>query len=107
VSEFLESIRQLVASGAVRISEHGFDELSADRIAVRDAVRGIRDAVVVEEYPASGRGPAILVLEFDGNDQPIHLVWGIPQGHESPAVLVTGYRPDPDQWDESFTQRRK
>jgi hypothetical protein len=107
VSELFERIRQLVDAGEVRISEHGFDELSADRIAVRDAVRGIRNAVVVEEYPASGRGPAVLVLEFDGTGQPMHVVWGIPRGHESPAVLITGYRPDPDQWDHSFTQRRK
>jgi hypothetical protein len=51
MSELLERIRRLVGAGAVRVSEHGFDELSADRIAVRDAVRGLRDAVVVEEYP--------------------------------------------------------
>lgn len=74
MSELLEKIRKLVGAGEVRISEHGFDELSADRIAVRDAVRGISNAVVVEEYPASGRGPAILVLEFDGIGQPIHVV---------------------------------
>lgn len=107
MSELLERIQRLVGAGAVRISEHGFDELSADRIAARDAVRGIQNAVVVEEYSASGRGPAVLVLEFDGAGQPIHVVWGIPQGYASPAVLITGYRPEPDQWDQGFTQRRK
>ncbi|MBI1733096.1 MAG: DUF4258 domain-containing protein [Gammaproteobacteria bacterium] len=97
MSKFLEQIQQLVGSDELRISEHGWDELSADGIAVRDVVRGIRTAVAVEEYPASGRGPAILVLEFHQSGQPIHVVWGIPQGHESPAVLITRYRPDPEQ----------
>jgi hypothetical protein len=107
VSELLERIRRLVAAREVRISEHGFDELSADGIAVREAVQGLGSAVVVEEYPASGRGPAVLVLEFDQSGQPLHVVWGIPQGLESPAILVTAYRPDPQQWDETFTKRRK
>lgn len=107
MSELLERIRRLVNAGEVRVSEHGFDELSDDRISVRDVTRGIGNAVMVEEYPATGRGPAILVLEYDGDDEPIHVVWGIPQGHESPAVLVTAYRPDPEQWEDNFTQRRK
>ncbi|MBI2993012.1 MAG: DUF4258 domain-containing protein [Gammaproteobacteria bacterium] len=107
MSELLATIRKLVASRDVRISEHGFDELSDDGISVRDAVRGIHGAVEVEEYPASGRGPAVLVLEYDRDGQPIHVVWGIPKGHQAPAVLITAYRPDPAQWDDGFRRRRK
>ena len=54
-----------------------------------------------------GEGPAVLVLEYDRDDQPIHVVWGIPKGHKTPAVLITAYRPNPTQWDDSFTRRRK
>lgn len=107
MSDLLETIQKLVASRALRISEHGFDELSDDGISVRDAVRGIHSAVEVEEYPATGRGPALLVLEYDRDDKPIHVVWGIPKGHKAPAVLITAYRPDPAQWDDCFTRRRK
>lgn len=106
MSELLETVQRLVNSGEVRVSEHGFEEISEDRISVRDAVRGIGKAILVEEYPASGRGPAVLVLEYDKYGQPIHVVWGVPKGHESPAVLVTAYRPDPSQWNETFTRRR-
>jgi len=107
VNELLDKIRGLVEAEEVRISEHGYDELSEDRISVRDAIQGIREAVRVEEYPASGRGPAILVLEYDRAQQPIHVVWGIPVGYESPAVLITAYRPNPDKWNEDFVMRRK
>ena len=39
--------------------------------------------------------------------QPIHVVWGIPKGHSSPAVLITAYRPDPEIWEDDYLRRRK
>jgi hypothetical protein len=36
MTETLEAIKKLVAAGEARISEHGYDELAEDRIAVRD-----------------------------------------------------------------------
>ena len=107
MEEIFKRIRDLVNSGELRISEHGYDELAVDGIFVRDVIEGIRNAVVVEEYPAFVKGPAVLVLEYDRNGRPIHAVWGIPKGHESPAVLVTAYRPDPKQWGKDFTERKK
>ena len=95
MSSTLEAVQRLVAAGNVRISEHGYDELSDDDIPVRDLLGGIEKATVVEDYPAFPKGPAVLVLQFDGNNRPIHVVWGVPRGFTSPAVLVTAYRPDP------------
>jgi hypothetical protein len=89
-----------------RISDHGYDEIAADGIYARDVIAGIDGATVVEDYPTFSRGPAVLVLEWDRDAKPIHVVWGIPRGFTSPAVVVTGYRPDPDRWDETFTKRR-
>lgn len=51
MSETLEAVKDLAAAGDVRISEHGYDELAEDRIAVRDIIGGLDDAVVVEDYP--------------------------------------------------------
>jgi hypothetical protein len=47
------------------------------------------------------------VLERDANGEPMHVVWGIPRGHSSPAVVVTAYRPDPDRWSDDFLERRR
>jgi Domain of unknown function (DUF4258) len=107
MSSTLDAVRGLVASGSVRISEHGYDELSDDDIFVRDLLNGVNNAIVVEDYPTFPKGAAVLVLQFDGNNRPIHVVWGIPKGLTSPAVLVTAYRPDPAKWNEHFTERRR
>ena len=107
MSEFLAQIQALVDKGEVHISDHGYDELSADRIFVRDTVRGLKEAQVVEEYPHYPKGPCALVLERDQEGGPIHVVWGIPKGASSPAVVVTAYRPDPELWTDDFLRRKK
>ena len=102
----LEQVRALVARGEVRVSLHGYEELAADGVQVRDVIDELETAVVVEDYPAYQKGPCVLVLEHDGAQQPIHVVWGIPAGQNSPAVVVTAYRPDPTKWDETSRRRR-
>jgi hypothetical protein len=102
----LEQVRALVARGDVRVSLHGYEELATDGIQVRDVIDGLNTAVVVEDYPEYSKGPCVLVLEHDRLNQPIHVVWGIPAGRDSPAVVVTGYRPDPAKWDETWQKRR-
>jgi hypothetical protein len=105
-SKILEEVQALVARGEVRVSLHGYDKLAADTIRVRDVVDGLGAAVVVENYPNYPKGPCLLVLEQDGDGRPIHVVWGIPAGQDSPAVLITAYRPDPEKWDETWRRRR-
>jgi hypothetical protein len=105
--EIWGKILQLVQLGEVKISEHGYDELAADDITVRDIMADIRGALVIEDYPEYLKGPSVLVLQRDRGGRPIHVVWGIPRGESSPAVLVTAYRPDPDRWTDNFQRRKK
>ena len=106
MSRTLEQVPALVARGEVRVSLHGYEELAADDVLVRDVVDGLATAVIVEDYPDYSKGPCVLVLEQDRAGQPIHVVWGIPLGQDSPAVIVTAYRPDPARWDETWRKRR-
>lgn len=107
MSETLENIRRLIQKGEVRVSEHGYDELSADVLLTREVVVGVVEAIVVEDYPDYPKGPCVLVLQWDKRNQPIHVVWGIPKGHTGPAVLVAAYRPAPELWEDDSIRRRR
>lgn len=70
-------------------------------------VAGVVGGVLVEDYPEFEKGPSVLALQHDRDNLPLHVVWGIPKGRDAPAVLVTAYRPDPDRWNEDFTERKR
>ena len=106
MSETLDRVRDLAAQGDLRVSEHGYDQLSEDGILVRDVIAGLSDVKVVEDYPDYPKGPCVLVLQYDRNGFPLHIVWGMPKGETSPAVLVTAYRPDTDRWTDDFLRRK-
>ena len=106
MSATLDRIRALVATGDVRISEHGYDELTADGLTAREIIAGVANAEPIEDYPNFPKGSSVLALQRDAAGRIIHVVWGIPRRYTNPAVLVTAYRPDPGKWDATFRQRR-
>jgi len=105
VGVILKQVLDLVSRRKVKVSEHGFDEIDADQISVREIVEGIRQATPIEEYPDFPKGKCILVPQRDGVGRPIHVVWGIPRGADSPAVVVTAYRPDRERWETEVSRR--
>ena len=106
MDDTLARIQALVERGAVRISDHGYEELAADDIYASDVLTGVISAVLIAGYPRFAKGPTVLVFQKDSAGRPIHVVWGIPKGHAEPAVVVTAYRPDPAQWTSDFMHRR-
>ena len=105
MSDTFQRILTLVRNGEIRISEHGYDELAEDGLGVRDVIAGIGNAIIIEDYPNYHKGPSVLALQRDQAGVCIHVVWGIPKGHVSPAVLVTAYRPDPARWTRDCMRR--
>lgn len=106
MSETFTRIKSLVEIGEIRVSAHGYDELANDAILVRDLLAAIDTALIVEDYPDYHKGPAVLVLQKDRHGESVHVVWGIPKDADSPAVLVTAYRPDPGRWTNDFMRRK-
>lgn len=106
MSDTLERIRELVSRREVYASNHGYDELANEGIFIQDILDGIELAVVVEDYPDYFKGPCVLVVQRENDGQPIHVVWGIAKNTNSPAVVVTAYRPDANRWTSDYLKRR-
>ena len=106
MSRTFDRVKELVSRGEVRVSSHGHEELQEDGILVVDVLRGLQAATVIEEYADYGKDPCVLLLHRDSRGEPIHILWGLPRGALTPAVVVTGYRPDSDRWSEDFLRRK-
>lgn len=52
-------------NGEIRISEHGYDELAKDGVGIREAIAGVGNAIVIEDYPNYHKGPSVLLLQRD------------------------------------------
>ena len=107
MSKTFEKIKELVKRNEIKISAHGYDELAEDDIFTKDIIADIINGTVVEDYPNFQKGPCVLILEKDRDEEPIHAVWGIPKGESTPAVLITAYRPDVTLWTDNFNRRQK
>ena len=53
---------------------YGYDELAEDGLLAKDAMIGIKEGKVIEEYPDYPKGPCVLVLQRDKGGNPIHVV---------------------------------
>lgn len=103
---FGKNILKLIHNKEIKISAHGYDELSEDNILIKDVLINVEEAIVLEYYPEFPKGPCVLVLQKDQESKPIHVVWGIPKNSISPAVLITAYRPNEKYWTDDFTRRK-
>jgi len=106
MSKTFEIIKKLVLKNEIKISAHGYDEMSEDDIFIKDVITDVANGIVIEDYDKYPKGRCVLVLEKDRDSRPIHVVWGIPKGESSPAVVITAYRPDTALWTDDFTRRR-
>ena len=100
-----DRILKLVREGTYKISTHALAELIEDELTSDDVVSSMSDAELIEDYPDFPKGRSVLLLHTRGDGVPVHTVWGIPKGYDSPAVLITAYVPDKAKWSEDFRKR--
>lgn len=56
MSRTLVAVQKLILQGEIKVSSHGYDELSENDIFLRDILSTAYKAQVVEDYPDFGKG---------------------------------------------------
>lgn len=94
----IEQIKNLAAQKKYCLSFHAEIERDADLITAREINETFLspEAKIIEHYPNDPRGSSCLVLGFTKENLPIHIICGV--GEPETLVIITVYRPDPDEW---------
>ena len=108
IQERVEFRRIVVESARKKILflPHAIRQMSRlDRmITAQDVRRIVLRGEIIEDYPEDVRGHSCLLLGFDAEGRPIHVVCS-PKSEF--LAIITAYTPEPTEWDSSFKVRRK
>lgn len=100
----ITDIRQKIANDEFEFSKHAVDQSILRRIRVQEIRQAIANGQIIEDYPADKYGPSCLILGFTAAQRPIHIQCSYPT---RPLIkIITLYEPDPQRWNDQFTQRR-
>jgi hypothetical protein len=100
--EILELIRQQIADGAVRVTEHAHEEMVEESITLDAVYAALLNGKVIENYAEHRRGPCCLIGGRDRSERPIHIVCTTGQPM---LILITVYEPKPPKWPTPETRR--
>ena len=106
MNDLADGLRQRIASGRLRVSDHAQGRLDERGMLLSDILASVPSWSVIETYEGNRMGLSLLV-KHELQAGPVHAVWGMIDQDAVHAVLVTVYLPDKEKWDEQFTIRRK
>ena len=74
-------------------------------IGVIDNLFSVQNGEIIEDYPDDYPFPSCLIGGFNSKNQPIHTVWAYNENKKL-AILITVYRPNNNQWINSYKRRK-
>jgi hypothetical protein len=101
ITKIIEAIR----ANRIRITDHVDEEAEADKLTFDEIYFPVLHGEVIEEYPTEKPYPSCLIYGQTFSGDPVHSVWAYNESNKW-AVLITVYRPDPNQWID-WRKRRK
>ena len=93
----IDVLIQAIESHRVRITDHADEEVHADNLVLDDIYFSVSQGEIIEDYPTDFPFPSCLVYGNTKRHEPVHSVWAY-NADTLWAVLITVYRPDPNQW---------
>ena len=101
INKIILAIRQ----NRVRITDHADEEAENDQLTFDEIYFSVLNGEIVEDYPNDKPYPSCLIYGKTFTGDPVHSVWAFNEQSQW-AVLITVYRPDPDQWIEGRKRRK-
>jgi hypothetical protein len=99
----LNRIIQLLESKKINWSQHILKKMQKRRIMINDIMFSIKNGEIIENYPDDYSYPSCLVLGYNKEEKPIHIVCAV--GNDS-LWMITTYYPDEEIWKDDFKNRR-
>lgn len=100
----IELIKSLCNDNKLQWTNHILVRLLQRNIKITDVKEAILSGKIIEEYPDDYPHPSCLILCITLNKQFLHIVCGIDKNL---LWLITAYKPSINEWDETFTKRRR
>lgn len=97
-------IIKAITENKIKISDHADEEADADELKFDEIYYSVLQGEVIESYPDDKPYPSCLIFGSSFIGDPIHSVWGYNEKTKW-VVIITVYRPDPEQWID-FKKRR-
>ena len=98
-------IRRKFAEEQFEFSKHAVDQSILRQILVQEIREAIANGQVIEDYPEDKYGPSCLIAGSTQAQRPIHVQCSYPA--RSLVKVITVYEPNPQRWNQGFTQRRR
>ena len=98
-------IRRKFAEEQFEFSKHAVDQSILRQIRVQEIREAIANGQVIEDYPEDKYGPSCLIAGSTKAQRPIHVQCSYPA--RSLVKVITVYEPNPQRWNQDFTQRRR
>ena len=93
----ITDIISAIQANRINITQHARKEAKDDNLLLDEILYSTQKGEVIEDYPTDTPYPSCLISGKNQDDQPIHSVWAYAMGSQI-AILITVYRPDPNQW---------
>jgi len=93
----IENLINSIRNSRVRITDHADNEAVDDGLTFEEIYFSVMHGEVIEDYPNDKPYPSCLILGNNFSGEPIHSVWAY-NSENLWAVLITVYRPNPEQW---------
>lgn len=101
----IAEIRRKFAEEQFEFSKHALDQSILRQLRVQEIREAITNGQVIEDYPEDKYGPSCLIFGSTQAQRPIHVQCSYPS--RSLVKIITVYEPNPQQWNNDFTQRRR